>query len=399
MTHTIEKVIQIIAAVGALTGSAYCLVCLWSAWAFVNDRRRRLAAKSNEQPGSWPHVSILKPLKGVDPEIYENFRSHCEQDYPEYEVIFGVSDAEDPAVPTVLRLQKEFPQRSIQLAVCSETLGVNIKVSNLVQMLRTARHDVLIVDDSDIRVPQDYLRRVIAPLSDPQVGMVTCLYRGVASSAFGSRLEALGISTDFSPGVLVARAIEGGVRFGLGSTMVFRRPDLETMGGFETLVDHLADDYELGKRIADLGKRILLSEVVVETFLPAYDFRGFLRHQLRWARGVRDSRRWGYVGLVFTFGLSWALLAALMARAPWGWCLLGLALLVRLAAATAVGWGVLRDRQTLVWLFLVPLRDLIGVLVWTTSFGGNTIDWRGDSFVLRDGRLVRVNTPRGKENN
>ncbi len=262
-----------------------------------------------------PPVSILKPLKGTDPDIYESFRSHCLQDYPEYEIIFGVSDPDDPAVASVQQLQREFPERSIRLVVCPNKLGANVKVSNLEQMLSAARYQHLLVNDSDIRVEPDYLRRIMAPLTDERVGMVTCLYRGVPAATLGSRLESLGISTDFCAGVLVARQLEGGLRFGLGSTLAFRRADLERIGGFKSIVDFLADDYELGRRIAGLGLQVVLSDVVVETHLPAYDLRGFLSHQLRWARGVRDSRAGGYIGLVSTYGLMWGLFALIAGRA------------------------------------------------------------------------------------
>ncbi len=336
-------------------------------------------------------VSILKPLKGADPEIYEAFRSHCLQDYGPYEIIFGVSEADDLAVPVVRRLQQEFPKIPIQFVVCPQKLGANTKVSNLVQMLRVARHDVVIVNDSDIRVEREYVRRVVGPLSDPGVGMVTCLYRGIANSSFGSKLESIGISTDFAAGVLAARFIEGGVRFGLGSTLAFRKKDLEHIGGFESLVDHLADDYEIGKRIAAQGLEARLSEVVVETFLPVYTLRGFFQHQLRWARTVRDARRGSYFGLLLTFGLPWALLAVVASRgALWSWALLSVTVLLRVWMAWTVGRIVLQDAQVMRFLALIPLRDLAAVLVWIGSFKGSRITWRGDSFRLKDGKLIRM---------
>ena len=336
-------------------------------------------------------VSILKPLKGIDPEIYEGFRSHCLQDYPEYEIVFGVSDPADPAVASVERLKQEFPERAIQLVVCPNILGPNVKVSNLEQMVRAARHEYLIVNDSDIRVERDYLQRVVAPLADEHVGMVTCLYRGVAAPTLGSQLEALGISTDFSAGVLAAQLIEGGLSFGLGSTLAFRRRDLNQIGGFRSIVEFLADDYELGHRIAGLGLKVTLSDVVVETHLPAYDFGGYLAHQMRWARGVRDSRLGGYIGLIATFGLMWALLNLILAwAAVWSWAVLGLVLLLRMMVVLTVGKSVLKDSQLPGQLWLLPLRDLTAVGVWIASFWGHTVTWRGDRFELRKGRLIRI---------
>lgn len=391
MIQPFFKIVEALTGAGAVAGIGYYLVCLWSAIAYMQGCR--IPAVRREESGEHenPPVSILKPLKGEDPEIYESFRSHCLQDYPQYEIIFGVSDANDPAVHVVERVRQEFPQRAIRLQVCSEILGANTKVSNLEQMARAARYEHLIVSDSDIRVEPDYLRKVMAPLSDPKVGMVTCPYRGIAAPTLGSRLESLGISTDFCAGVLVARLIEGGVRFALGSTMAFRRRELEAIGGFESFVNYLADDYELGKRVAALGLEVHLSEVVVETFLPAYNLRQFFEHQLRWARGVRDSRRAGYIGLLFTFGWQWALLAILASGgANWAWELAAVAIFLRFVVAWIVGVRVLKDRQVLRLLPLVLLRDLAGVLVWLASFASNTVSWRGDRFHLKNGKLARI---------
>lgn len=388
MIHSIVRIFQVVGILGCLSSSIYYLICLWSAAVFLRERK---ADKSVRPTQTLPPVSMLKPLKGTDPDIYESFRSHCLQDYLEYEIIFGVNDPDDPAVASVQKLQREFPERRIQLVVSPNKLGANVKVSNLEHMLQAARYEHLLVNDSDIRVERDYLRRVIAPLADQNVGMVTCLYRGVAASTLGSQLESLGISTDFCPGVLVARQLEGGLRFGLGSTLAFRRTDLERIGGFRSIVDFLADDYELGRRIANLGLQVLLSDVVVETQLPAYDLRGFLAHQLRWARGVRDSRTGGYIGLATTYGLMWALLTLIASQtAPWSWAVLTVTVLLRLAMALAVGKSVLADRHLLRHLWLLPVRDLVAVVVWIASFLGHTVTWRGDRFELKKGRLTRI---------
>ena len=266
-----------------------------------------------------------------------------------------------------------------------------MKVSNLEQMVRSARYEHLIINDSDIRVERDYLQKVLAAFADEQVGMVTSLYRGAPANTLGSRLEALGISTDFSAGVLVARQLEGGLHFGLGSTLAFRRTDLDRIGGFKAIVDFLADDYELGRRIADLGKKVVLSSAAVETHLPAYDFGGFLSHQMRWARGVRDARLGGYIGLVSTFGLMWSLLAVIAANgAPWSWGVLAVVMLLRFAVALGVGNSVLQDRNLLAQSWLLPIRDLIAVAVWIASFFGHTVVWRGEKFTLKNGRLARI---------
>lgn len=375
---------QLVTVVGTLAGIAYYVLCLWSGRRYL---AYQAAAHKSADGAHCPPVSILKPLKGVDPSIYESFRSHCVQDYPEYEIVFGVSEPDDPAIAVVERLQNEFPSRRIQLLVCPQRLGTNLKVSNLVQMLPHAGYEHLIVNDSDIRVAPDYLRRTLAPLAQPSVGMVTCLYRGVPEATLGSRLESLGISTDFAAGVLVARSLEG-VRFGLGSTLAFRRTELSRVGGFEALLDYLADDYQLGNRIAALGLEVRLSEVVVDTYLPAYDFAAFFEHQLRWARSVRDSRRWGYVGMLLTYGLPWALLAGGVARGSlWSIVLLAIAAILRIAVALVVGRSALRDRFVLRLLPWVVLRDLTGVLVWFASFASDTIAWRGRYFHLHNGKL------------
>jgi ceramide glucosyltransferase len=388
MIHTTVRIFEWVGIRGCVSSSIYYLICLWSAAAFLHGRK---AGEGAPPTPSLPPISILKPLKGTEPDIYESFRSHCLQDYPEYEIIFGVSDPNDPAIASVQQLRREFPGRTIRLDVSPNKLGANVKVSNLEQMLQAARYQHLLVNDSDIRVEKDYLRRVISPLVDERVGMVTCLYRGVAAPTFGSQLESLGISTDFCPGVLVARQLEGGLRFGLGSTLAFRRSDLERIGGFRSVVDFLADDYELGRRIADLGLQVLLAAVVVETHLPSYDLRGFLAHQLRWARGVRDSRTRGYIGLASTYGLLWALLTLIASgAAPWSWAVLGTTAMLRLAVAITVGQFVLKDRSLLRHLWLLPVRDLVAVAVWIASFAGHTVSWRGDRFVLKNGRLTPV---------
>ncbi len=386
MPHLALRIAQAVAVTGTVAGIGYYCLSIYSALKYLGSRPR------DAKPTSFhPPVSILKPLKGTDPEMYQSFRSHCLQNYPEYEIIFGVSDPDDPAISLVNELIAEFPSRRIRLMVCSEILGTNVKVSNLAQMVGEARHQYLVVNDSDIRVEPEYLQRVMTPLADEHVGLVTALYRGVPASTFGSHLEAIGISTDFSAGVLSAEVVEGGVRFGLGSTLAFRKQQLDAVGGFKSLLDYLADDYELGARIAQRGLDVRLADCVVETFLPHYSFREFVAHQLRWARAVRDSRPWGYFGLILTFGLPWALAAVVLSGGSiWAWIFALATLCFREAMAWIVGRRVLRDLWGIHWLWLIPVRDVIFVLVWLASYAGHKIHWRGSDFYLRKGRLVRV---------
>ena len=378
------KLLSGIAAVSTGASLGYCALSIWAAARF--GRRARAPAATD-----FPPVSILKPLKGTDPQMYESFRSHCLQQYPAYEIVFGVSGADDPAVPLVRRLEREFPDRGIRLVLCPEQLGANGKVSALIQLARAANYDVLVVNDSDIRVAPDYLGTVLAELESAKTGLVTCLYRGVPAKTLGSRLEALGISTDFVPGVLVAREIEGGLGFGLGSTLAFRRRQLDSIGGFESIADYLADDYELGKRIRDLGLKVELSTAVVETFLPAYGFSGFFAHQLRWARTIRASRPAGYVGMLTTYTLAWAVLCLALSRgAAWACYLLAASFSLRMAAALASGLAAVGDREVLRSLFLVPVRDLVAPFIWAAGLFGHGIVWRGEKFQLAGGKLKRT---------
>lgn len=365
-------------------------LCIWSARAFLRN-----PGKTNSS--FTPPVSILKPLRGLDPHMYESFRSHCVQDYPEYEIIFGVSEAEDPSATAVQKLIAEFPGCRIRLVVCPEVLGNNRKVSNLVQMLAQARYGHVLINDSDIYVPPDYLRRVMSPFARPQVGMVTCPYRGIPANTLGSKLESLGISTEFIPGVLVARQIENGIHFALGSTLAMSRTALDSIGGLRPLVDYLADDFELGLRISQAGYEVVLADVVVETHLPPYTMAGFFQHQLRWARSTRDSRRRGYIGLLLTFAVPWAMLAVILAPgAWWSWSVLGLAAVLRVTVALQVGLGVVHDRGVLRNLWLLSVRDVAAFWVWFLSFGDNRVHWRGDIFILEKGRIRPAEDHDGK---
>jgi ceramide glucosyltransferase len=392
--HALAQSVALLTTILAVAGMGYFLAALIAARIFLSQRRAPAAPFA-------PGVSILKSLKGLDPGMIDAFRSHCRQSYAgDFELLFGVSSLSDPAAAAVTQLQAEFPALSIKLVECPQRLGTNGKVSTLIQLFPHARHNFLLINDSDITVSPRYMERVMAcfaPVLDPavkigkEVGLVTALYRGRAHHTLASTLEALGIAADFQAGVLLSKWIEGGLHYGLGSTLALGREALERIGGLAPLVDHLADDYELGARISAAGYRVALSPEVVETNIAAYGGRGFLDHQLRWARTVRDARPWGYAGLIFTHGLGWALLNVLASGASllslW---LLGLSFFLRLALAMTVGAEVLGDRQVLPSLWLLPLRDLIAMGVWVAGFAGNTIVWRGERFTLKNGKLEKA---------
>jgi ceramide glucosyltransferase len=403
ISHVLALAVKIVTTALAVAGMGYFFASLLAARRFLREWRA-------QRPEFAPGVSILKALKGIDPGMIEAFRSHCRQSYAgEFELLFGVATLDDPAAAAVKKLQSEFPELAIRLVECPQRLGSNGKVSTLVQLAAQVRYDYLLVNDSDITVSPQYLRQVMACFAPAEissgaeartlqgeflpspVGLVTALYRGRAHGSLASRFEALGIATDFQAGVLMSKWIEGGLSYGLGSTLAVRREALEKAGGLIGLVDHLADDYEMGARVARAGYRVELCAEVVETSVPAYGWRGFFDHQLRWLRAVRVSRPAGYVGLIFTYGLGWALVNALACgfsrTSLW---LLGASILLRLAQAATVGGAVVGDRQAMANLWLLPARDLVAFGLWIAGFVGNTIVWRGERFVLKGGRLVKV---------
>ena len=383
--HLALNVIAAVCALLALAGAAYFGLSVWAARRF---KRKSVTVVASDFA---PPVSLLKSLKGLDPHMYAAFRSHCLQDYGEYELLFGVSDPNDPALELVARLQREFPQRAVRVVACPTSLGLNGKVSTLAQLLPQARYEHILINDSDIVAGPDYLRRVMREFAGENVGMVTTLYRGLAGKTLPSKIEALGLSTDFMGGVLVAREMEGGVRFALGATIATTRSVLREIGGLEALVDHLGDDYELGARTAAAGYKVELADAVVETALPDYTWREFWAHQMRWARNVKDRRRAQYFGLIVTFGLAWGILAVLAApQAWWTWVALAIVALLRISAAIAIGRGVLDDPSVLHDLWLLPPRDFAVLGVWLASFAGDEIEWRGLKFRVRDGKLERM---------
>lgn len=356
----------------AYAAAAYQVLAIIAA---LSHRRIRFSG------GAVSGVSILKPVYGADPGFYEAIRSHATQQCENFEILFGIANPNDPARSEIERLISEFPNVSIRLVICPiET--PNRKVGVLIDLAREARYPVLIVNDSDISVPTGYLREVTAPLADPGIGLVTCLYRAQTHD-WPSRFEALAIATEFAPGTLVA-PLFGVSEFGLGSTLAFRADDLDAIGGFAAISDYLADDYQLGRRLHHLGRKNILSHIVVSTRMSA-SWRSAWRHQVRWARTIRLSRGGGYAGLPITFAIVWAIAAA--CGGLW-WTALAL-VVIRLAMAIACGWFVLRSADVWKYIYAIPFRDLWGVAVWAAGLFGNTVEWRGRRLRLdKEGRIL-----------
>ncbi len=380
----VTRAVLLLGVVAAIVYYAFAII---AGWLWARDRRRQRALGLHFAPP----VTILIPVRGADVEAYQNFASFCRQDYPAFQLVFGCRDEHDPALPVIRQLQADFPYQQIDLVISAHEIGANAKVSNLNNMLPQAAHEHLIVVDSDIRVTPDYLRRVIAPLQQAHVGMVTCLYRGAQARTFAARLENIGIAATFGPEVMSSRALEG-IKFALGSTVVMRRETLEKIGGFARVADYLADDFRLGNLTAAAGYEVVLSDYVVDHIAAPDTIKSMLQHQLRWARAVRISRPKGYAGLILTYGLATALLLlCALGGTAFGWALLALTVLLRFAAAIFAGVVLMQDRTLLKSLWLVPLRDGLGFFVWLVSFSGNQIVWRGHRFiVLRDGQIKPV---------
>lgn len=364
----------------------YYLLSIYCAYGFFSRKR-------DDSPPSRPYlppISVLKPVRGLDREAYENYASFCEQDYPQYEILFAVSDADDPAIPVIEQVVHNYPERSVRLLIGAPRLGSNSKVNKLCRLVREARYDLLVMSDSDVRVEPDYLRQVAAPFRDPQVGAVTALFRAKVNDDLASHIDCVGSAVEFCASALVSRRLEG-MKFTLGATMATTRPRLAEIGGFEALVDHHSDDFELGNRIAAHGHRVELLREPVWMVFPAEALGAFLRHELRWSIGLRNIRPMAHLGLVFTHGLPWSLAAAASVHSRFFAALFLMAYFVlRFAMAWVVGvWG-LKDLAVRRNLWLVPFRDALAFLVWLASFASNRIQWRGLEFTIDKGLLVPV---------
>jgi ceramide glucosyltransferase len=333
-----------------------------------------------------PPVSILKPVKGLDFQAYQNFASFCQQDYPEYEVLFGVADPDDPVIPIIERLKRDFPVHRIRLFI-TQPSGTNRKASLLQHLEEQTLYETLVVSDSDVRVTPNYLQRVVAPLADARVGLVTSPYLGAEALNLTAGLEALHMGVTFLPSIVVARKVID-MRFAMGASVTLRRRDLACIGGFAALADYLADDYQLGARIAGLGLKVRLSDYVMSCFLGATRFQDQWEREVRWMRCSHISRMLEYPGLLISFTTLLSLvLVLLLGFAPESRWILEMSLIMRWLVAWLIS-GRLGDHESRRWLIWLPLRDVLSALTWIVGGLGRRVAWRGEEFVLQlDGRM------------
>ena len=366
----------------------YYFLALYSSWQFF-----RHARKSNPPSDYTPPVSNLKPIRGLDAEAYENFASYCTQDYPDYELLFGIGDGDEAVLEVIEKLKRDFPQRRIRIVHVSGHTAPNDKVVKLARLVSEAQNEVLVINDSDVRVRPDYLRSVVAPLRNPKVGVVTCLYVSTHEHTLLQKLQSIGMICDFYPGILVARQLDG-VKFAFGQTIVTTRKHLAGFGGYTAIENRPADDLLVGRLVAEQGFDVELLPYAVETVADFRSLSEFFFKRLRWMTVMRHMRPWGHIGLIFTQGLAWSLVAVAIHPTPLVALLyLGGYLCVRIAMTWLIGvWGM---KQKGVWrkMALVPLWDAWALLIWLLSFGRRSIRWRDIDYRIREGMLVPVARP------
>ena len=374
----------------ALLPFAYYVLSLYCVIAHFRGVRK----VSAEKPSFMPPASIVKPVRGLDHEAYENFASFCRLDYPVYEVVFAVSDMSDPVIPVIEKLCSEFPAVSIRLITNVPRVGTSDKVNNLCQLAQSAKYDLLVMSDSDVRVEADYLKQVTAPFADPKVGAVTAFYKSQTSGSLASHLDALGMYMDSAPAALVAKKVEGRLGFAFGWTMATTKKHLAQIGGWEAIVNHHSEDFELGKRIALCGHQVVLMAKPVSMVFPKETFAEYFHRELRWSIALKSARPSGYWGLLFTHGLPWALVGAavgLLIGSPQIAASYLLAYVsIRVAVTWLAGrWG-LGDCELYKIMWLVPVRDTISFVVWVVGFFAEKIVWRGLEYRLHEGQLIPI---------
>ena len=382
------RALLLIALFGTLTSTVYLVLVIAGVFRFVRKRAQLLSA-----PDYTPPVSLLKALHGAEPNLEENLESFFQQDYPDFELLFCARQANDPGLQIAERLARKYPKVKARTFTCGKPPWTNAKLYSLERMWKDAAHDLFVISDSDVRVSPDYLREIIRPFRNPNVGMTTCLYRGLPAGGFWTELEALGFSVEMTSGVVVADMLEG-MKFALGPTMVVRRKCVESLGGFGFMADYCADDYILGNRVADSGMEVVLSHHCIDHMVFHHSFCASMRHQVRWMRSTRFSRPKGHLGTVLTYAMPFGVLGFVAGiasgHAAIGAGLLGAAFLNRVVLSVASGYIVARARRALTHAWLYPLRDLLGGFLWIGSYLSAKIDWRGELYQLTtDGLMLR----------
>ncbi len=364
----------------------YYLLAVYSSWRFF----RRPVTPAGPGPGSFaPPVSNLKPIRGIDPEAYENFASFCRQDYPDYELLFCVGAKDDPVVPVLERLARDFPQRHIRILIGAHSHALNDKAAKLARLVSEARHEIVVISDSDVRARPDYLRTVVAPLADPKVGAVTCFYVPIEEKTLVESVQTIGMVSDFYAGLLVDQQLEG-VKFALGPTIATTRTRLAGFGGYRAIANRPGDDLLVGRLIAEQGYKVeLLPYYTILTVADYQSMPGLLDKRMRWFVVMRHMRPWGHLGLLLTQGLPWSL-AAIAIHPTVGIALgyLGVYLGLRLTMTWLIGVRGLRDQALWRKLWLVPVWDALAFFLWLVSFGRNSFHWRGGEYYVRDGQFV-----------
>lgn len=374
----------------------YYAIVLWSSVRFFSTARE-LAATRTANGKFQPPVSNLKPVHGLDPEAYENYASFCRQEYPEYEILFCIGSTEDPAYAVLEKVQKDFPERSIKIIVGSKSDAVNDKVAKLARLVKEAKYEHLVISDSDVRVTANYLTTLMAPLENSQVGAVTCFYVPVAAGTMVDQLQEVGMLSDFYPGILVAKELDG-VKFALGPTIATTKTRLAGFGGYEAIENRPADDLLVGRMIAEQGVEVRLLATTIDTVPDFGSLRELFVKRLRWMTVMRHLRVWGHLGLIFTLGLPWVVVAAVVAGMGFAprpaaeiAAIYVVAYVVLRSAITLVigAWGL---RQKGVWgkLWLIPAWDAMATTLWLVSFTRRTIKWRGRKYRIVGGELVKV---------
>jgi ceramide glucosyltransferase len=373
----------------AISPFAYYLIVLFSVWRFFS-------AKRTVQDHSFtPPVSNLQPIRGLDPDAYQNWASLCRQDYPEYELLFCVNTMDDPAVPVLQQIMRDFPQRNIRLLVGfgdrgGRPLGTNDKVMKLVRLVGEAKNEALVINDSDVRVEPNYLRTVVAPLADRSLGAVTCLYASTGDVGFIDRLQTIGMMSDFFAGLLIARQLDG-VKFALGPTIVTTKSRLAEFGGYETLENGPADDLLVGRLIDEKGHPVELLPYAVETVPDYGSFSDLFHKRLRWIVVMRHMRPAGHFGLIFTHGIAWCGVAVAAHPTP---LVAAIWLGTYLALRVAITWGIggLGLKRDGIWskMWLIPVWDVMAFTIWLISFTRSSIRWRGGEYSIRGGRMRPV---------